>query len=106
MTVDRTILMSDFYLKPERPIAARWLTGMLRFIRRKPLGAFGALVLILVIAVGVFSPWLAGDPSTSHLSDQLTSPNSTYWFGTDNNGRDLYSRIVFGCQITAMVGTR
>jgi len=104
MTVDRTISISDFYLKPERPLVARWGTGLLSFIRRKPLGAFGGLVLILVIAVGVFSPWLAADPSTSHLSDQLTSPNSTYWFGTDNNGRDLYSRIVFGCQITAMVG--
>lgn len=104
MTVNRAILVSDFYLKPERPFLVRSLATVFTFIRRKPLGAFGALVLILVIAVAVFSPLIAGDPTTSHLSDQLSGPGRTYWFGTDWNGRDIFTRIVFGCQITAMVG--
>ncbi len=104
MAVDRAIVISDFYLKPERPFMTRSLSSVFGFVRRKPLGAFGALVLFVVIAVGVFSPWIAGDPNQSHLSDQLSAPNSTYWFGTDQNGRDLFARIVFGCQITAMVG--
>jgi peptide/nickel transport system permease protein len=104
MAAERTIAVSEFYLKPERPVAAKFVTTIGSFIRRKPLGAFGALVLILVFVVGGFSPWIAGDPATSHLSDSLTGPSSKYWFGTDQNGRDLFSRIVYGCQVTAMVG--
>ncbi len=97
-------LLPEFYLPAERPFANRFFGAIGSFIVRKPLGAFGAVILLAVVFVGAFSPWLAGDPQTVHLSDTLVGPSSTYWFGTDYNGRDIYSRIVFGCQITAMVG--
>jgi peptide/nickel transport system permease protein len=96
--------LPEFYLRPERPLSRRILGNIATFAARKPLGAFGAVILILVVLVGAFSPWIAGDPNSVHLSDVLVGPNSTYWFGTDYNGRDIFSRIVFGCQITAMVG--
>src|SRR2546425_3352780 len=83
----------------------RWLSACLTFARRKPLGAFGAVVLILTIAVGVFSPWIARFPYTEpHFIDTLQSPNSRYWFGTDVLGQDFFSRIVIGSQVTVLVG--
>lgn len=76
-----------------------------RFVRQKPLGAFGALLLLLVIVVGVFSPVLAPQGhAKSSLSDTLVAPNGTYPLGTDHNGRDILSRIIYGSQVTALVG--
>ncbi len=83
----------------------QWLAATGTFIRRKPLGAFGALVLILTVAVAVFSPWIARYPfDEPHFADALTNPNSTYWFGTDHLGRDFFSRVVIGAQVTVLVG--
>src|SRR5512139_1340871 len=104
MAAAESIPFQDFYRTANTPVPIRFLRTIARFVRTKPLGAFGALILIIVVLVGVFSPWLASDPNTVHLSDALTGPGSKYWFGTDHNGRDVYSRIVYGCQITAMVG--
>lgn len=93
------------YFRPQQSGLQRFGLGMLGFIRNKPLGAFGALILLAIIVVGLFSPWIAREPlRQQNLEDALQSPNSTYWFGTDENGRDLYSRMVFGCQVTALVG--
>jgi len=103
-TETATTFFPDYYLRPERRFTSRFLSAIGTFIMRKPLGAFGAFILILVVLVGIFSPWLADDPQKVNLSDTLVGPSSTYWMGTDYNGRDVYSRIVFGCQITAMVG--
>ncbi|MBI2766015.1 MAG: ABC transporter permease [Chloroflexi bacterium] len=99
-----TIVGGDYFKAVERPFYAAIARNALRFCRYKPLGAFGAFVLVVVIVVGVFSPLIAGDPQQVHLSDALTSPNSTYWFGTDQNGRDVFARIVYGSQVTALVG--
>ncbi len=83
----------------------RWLSACATFARRKPLGAFGALILILTIAVAVFSPWIARFPyAEPHFSDALQAPNSTYWFGTDSLGHDFFSRMVIGSQVTVLAG--
>ncbi len=83
----------------------RWLTAIGSFIRRKPLGAFGASILILTLVVAIFSPWIARFHYTEpHFADTLTGPSGTYWFGTDNLGRDFFSRMVIGTQITVLVG--
>jgi peptide/nickel transport system permease protein len=96
--------MGDFYLPRERPAPARLFSAIGQFVRRKPLGAFGAFILLTVVLVGVFSPWIAGDPTRATLSDTLAGPSAKHWFGADHNGRDIFDRIVFGCQVTAMVG--
>jgi peptide/nickel transport system permease protein len=83
----------------------RWLRGTWQFIKRKPLGAFGALVLLLTLIVAIISPWLAQyGYNEAHFSDTLTSPDSTYWFGTDNIGRDYFTRTVIGSQVTVLAG--
>jgi peptide/nickel transport system permease protein len=69
------------------------------------LGAFGAFVLILIIAVGAFSPVIATHPHTqADLAALLAGPSADHYLGTDFNGRDMFSRIVYGCQVTALVG--
>ncbi len=89
----------------ERPAPVRALFAIGRFARAKPLGAFGGVMLVLILVVGVFSPWIARySYDQVNLSASLTGPSSAHWFGTDYNGRDIYSRIVYGCQVTAMVG--
>jgi peptide/nickel transport system permease protein len=91
----------------ERPPAGgwRWLSAIWRFTRRKPLGAFGALVLLTTLFVAIFSPVMAQyGYNEAHFSDALVSPNSTYWFGTDDIGRDYFTRIVIGSQVTVLAG--
>ncbi|MCE7929001.1 MAG: ABC transporter permease [Chloroflexi bacterium CFX7] len=98
-------LAGDYFRKPVPATHTRVLMGTWRFIRQKPLGAFGALVLILIVIVGAFSPWIAThSPTDADLSAVLVGPSTSHWFGTDFNGRDLFSRIVYGAQVTALVG--
>jgi peptide/nickel transport system permease protein len=90
---------------PLPPVWRRWVAGGLHFARRKPLGAFGALILVLTLIVAVFSPWIARFPfAQPHFSDSLQSPNGTYWFGTDVLGQDFFSRMVIGSQVTVLAG--
>ena len=97
---ERTFSFQQPRTSPWRPLFA---VG--RFVRNKPLGAFGALVLTAVIVIGAFSPWIANyEPDHAVLRDALAGTSGDHWFGTDENGRDIYSRIVFGAQVTAMVG--
>jgi peptide/nickel transport system permease protein len=92
----------------ERPLPSRWwrwVYSVWWFARRKPLGAFGALLLVLTLAVAVLSPWIARFPYAEvHFGDTLQGPNSTYWFGTDHLGRDFFSRMVIGSQVTILAG--
>ncbi len=77
----------------------------LRFAKRKPLGAFGGVTLLVMIFLAVFAPVVAvHDPLEINVKDIFHSPSSTYFFGTDNFGRDIFSRIVWGSQISLRVG--
>lgn len=88
-----------------RPLWARTLSVIWWFTSHKPLGAFGAVVLILTIVLAIFSPWIARYSITeAHFADRLVGPNGTYWFGTDDVGRDYFSRVVIGTQVTVLVG--
>jgi peptide/nickel transport system permease protein len=83
----------------------RWSRTGLTFARRKPLGAFGAVFLLFVVVVAVLSPWIAPYPYTEpHFGEDLQGPSSTYLFGTDNQGRDFFSRVLIGSQVTVLVG--
>ncbi len=87
------------------PIWRRWLKSCVTFARHKPLGAFGAFILILTVVIAVFSPWIARYPyAEPHFSDALQAPNGTYWFGTDSLGQDFFSRMVIGSQVTLLAG--
>jgi peptide/nickel transport system permease protein len=75
------------------------------FVVTQPLGAIGLLVFILLIVAAVFAPVIAThDPIANKVVDQFQSPNSTYYFGTDNLGRDMFSRIIYGARTSLYVG--
>lgn len=81
-----------------------WLRNVKMFVINQPLGTCGLLVLIFLILVAVFAPVIAThDPIANNVRNRFIAPNSTYYFGTDNLGRDLFSRIVYGARTSLYV---
>lgn len=83
----------------------RWRVAILEFCRQKPLGAFGAAILIAIVAIAILAPLIAPyDYQEQNLVNALQGPSSDHVFGTDENGRDIFSRVVYGAQVTVLVG--
>jgi peptide/nickel transport system permease protein len=92
-------------LVPEKRGAARLWHGISSFVLKKPLGALGAFLLFSFIFVAIFAPWLAThDPDLNNYRARVKPPSAEHWFGTDNFGRDIYSRVVYGARISMYVG--
>jgi peptide/nickel transport system permease protein len=71
---------------------------------RNPLAVVGALIVLLLIVVALFAPFFAThSPYASVLADRLKPPSAEFWLGTDELGRDIWSRIVYGARITLMI---
>ncbi|MES2713106.1 MAG: ABC transporter permease [Pseudomonadota bacterium] len=78
---------------------------LMRRIRRYPLPALGALLLVLLVASALGAPWIAAhDPFEMNVVDRLQPPNEEYWFGTDSFGRDMFSRTLHGGRISLLIG--
>jgi peptide/nickel transport system permease protein len=79
--------------------------GLNRFIRRYPLGAVGGALIALLVLVAIFAPLIAThDPYTLSARERLQAPSREHLFGTDELGRDIFSRIVYGARISLKVG--
>ena len=84
---------------PSRP-GALW-----RFCRRKPLGAFGGLIVVGLVAMAVLAPWIAHYTYDETLRGaRMKAPGAQFWLGTDNLGRDIWSRVVYGARVSVTVG--
>lgn len=71
---------------------------------RQPLAALGVFLLAVFIACAVFAPWLAPrDPAQLDLGARLLAPGRGHWFGTDELGRDILSRTLYGARISLTV---
>ena len=82
-----------------------WRRPLLRFVRTKPLGAFSAAVLVLMVLVAVLAPLLAPfDPLVHDNFAQLQGPSAQHLIGTDQFGRDVLSRIIYGARTSLYVG--
>jgi peptide/nickel transport system permease protein len=81
------------------------LAAVGRFARRKPLGALGAAIVLAMLLMAAFAEHIApyGYDETIRGA-RMKSPSATYWLGTDNLGRDLWSRIVYGARVSVTVG--
>lgn len=74
--------------------------------RHNPLAAIGVALVILFIMFALFAPWIAPqDPAFIHLPARLNPPSQAHWFGTDELGRDILSRIIYGARISMLVGS-
>ena len=75
------------------------------FIRRQPTMVAGLACLVLILAVGLAAPYLGTvDPSSLKPIARLREPSAEFWFGTDQYGRDIYSRVLYGGRISLLVG--
>ncbi len=83
----------------------RWLSAIISFIRRRPVGAAGAAIIVLMILSALFAPVIAPyDPLETNFAVQLAPPNTVHWLGTDAFGRDLLSRLIYGSRTALLVG--
>jgi peptide/nickel transport system permease protein len=82
-----------------------WLDTLVRLVRTKPLGLVGGIIIVVLALVAIFAPLLAHyPPAEIHPRFKLAAPSATWWFGTDNLGRDVYSRVVYGARVSMRVG--
>jgi peptide/nickel transport system permease protein len=84
-------------------VSSRW--GAVRFfMRRYPLGAIGALIMLLFLLAAAFAPYITVyDPLSTNAAASLARPSMAHWLGCDFMGRDVYSRIVYGARISLAV---
>lgn len=75
-----------------------------RFIRQQPIGMVGIIVILVVVLTATFAPQIAPYDPTSQKFKRLQAPSAVNWIGTDELGRDVFSRIVFGSRISLQVG--
>jgi peptide/nickel transport system permease protein len=79
--------------------------GTWRLVKEKPLGAVGAVIVLLLLVCAVCAPWIATHPyDQANVRYRLKPPSAQFYLGTDNLGRDLFSRIIYGAQISVTVG--
>lgn len=73
--------------------------------RRQPLGSLSLFALAVTAAVAVAAPLIAPhDPLASNFAERLSPPDQVHWMGTDHLGRDVYSRLLYGAQVSVLVG--
>src|ERR1700734_2901259 len=80
------------------------LNSLLRQVAHQRLAFAGCLVLTLFLICAIFAPWLAPhNPAQLNLTARLLPPSTAHWFGTDELGRDVLSRTLYGARISLLV---
>ncbi|WGD49526.1 ABC transporter permease [Bradyrhizobium sp. CB1650] len=90
---------------PELLQPVRIRRGIVGFLRGHPTVAIGGALLIVLILIGIFAPYLGTvDPTALAPAKRTRAPSADFWFGTDVLGRDVYSRVLFGARVSLTVG--
>ncbi|HEY6180963.1 MAG TPA: ABC transporter permease [Terriglobales bacterium] len=77
-----------------------------RVIGRNPLAFVGGVLVVVFLIAAVFAPWISPqDPAHIDLSIRLSPPSAAHWCGTDELGRDILSRLIYGSRISMLVGS-
>ncbi|HEY7652976.1 MAG TPA: ABC transporter permease, partial [Methylomirabilota bacterium] len=80
-------------------------TVLARFCRKKPLGAIGGFLMVVILLTALFANQLqTHDPIATDAAQSLARPGADHWLGSDHLGRDIYSRIVHGARVSLIVG--
>ncbi|QHI99657.1 ABC transporter permease subunit [Xylophilus rhododendri] len=94
--------------QPARPpllLPVRQRRGLAGIAQRHPSLLLGATLLLLIVLLAVFAPWLGTvDPTAIAPSQRIRAPSAAHWFGTDMLGRDIYSRVLYGARVSLTVG--
>src|SRR3982074_457985 len=94
------VLVDERGITPRGPLAGTWT-----FFRRQPVGAIGLVLVLIFGLAGIFAEWVAPYNPTSNDFAAMTEPPSwAHWLGTDQLGRDLLSRILYGARTAFIVG--
>ena len=105
MATQSTINSSDPLLRREQEkIYIRAPKGVLKFVKKKPLGGVGLFILLIMCFMAIFAPVIADDPLQTDYNQMIAAPSADHLFGTDDLGRDLWSRIIYGARISLYVG--
>lgn len=102
--------MADSTLKPTefgggRPRKGLVTNDTLKRLLRSPSAVAGAVIVLLLVLAGIFAPLLTPfDPVRQDLRSVLQAPSSTHLLGTDNLGRDVLARILYGARLTLFIG--
>lgn len=92
--VDRTQLESG-----AAPSQGRRLSGVLRGLYRKPSSAVGTTIFLVFLLLAIIGPWIAPYGLNQQIAEDARQPPSAeHWFGTDNLGRDVFSRVILGAR--------
>jgi peptide/nickel transport system permease protein len=104
-SVDQASIARELEFRPTRRPLGRVLAGLWWFARRKPLGAFGGITVVVMIVVAVSAQWIApywyDDQS---WGEAMQGPSLKHWFGTDDLGRDMLSRVIYGARVSVVIG--
>jgi len=99
-TTDTLSIEQDFPKRHSRPV-----NFLIRLVREKPLGIVGGVIVLLLLLTAITAEWIAPFPyNENHLGDNLVAPGAEYRLGTDQLGRDVCSRIIYGARISMYVG--
>ncbi|GAJ12591.1 unnamed protein product, partial [marine sediment metagenome] len=78
---------------------------VIRLVKEKPLGMIGGVITLVLLLTAIFANFLAPyGMNETWVGGFLEPPSTSFWFGTDNVGRDILSRIIFGARVSVIVG--
>jgi len=90
---------------PDLMLPVKVRRGIIGFLRNHPTVAIGAALLLCLVLIGIFAPYLGTvDPTAIAPAKRTRPPSALYWFGTDQLGRDIYSRVLYGTRVSLTVG--
>ncbi|MGA8898704.1 MAG: ABC transporter permease [Bradyrhizobium sp.] len=90
---------------PDLMLPVKVRRGVLGFLRNNPTVAIGGTLLLVLVLIGIFAPYLwTVDPTALAPAKRLRAPSPEHWFGTDALGRDVYSRVMYGTRVSLTVG--
>lgn len=89
----------------DSPVKARgWLGQSLNRLRRRPAAVIGGVIILAFVTIAVLAPLIAPMDPNEISNNRRAAPSLDHWFGTDELGRDVLSRVIYGAQISLRVG--